>query len=487
MNLAVLISTASAATAIALGLVTLLVSRARSWRSLRWFSGVSFASAGYAIGNVATSAGLSAEVVVRFSRVQTCAAVMLFWFWLGLIDWLAGRSPGALERRLRLAVPVAAALALVPGLAFGGQVVDRPFAPWGLVYRDAIPTPFGAFLFFGPLLGGLVAVARLWRARLALRHGDVVTGAFVLMIALGTNDALGASLLIQTPYLLDVGFLLPVGALAFTVARRLADDAEALEALRGRLEALVAERTQALTQALDALHQAEKLAALGQFAAGVAHEVNNPASVVISNLHYLAETGAEDGAPAEAQTAMAEALEAMQRINGLVRKLVDAGRLARTPGASDRAQLLQVARQAVDEARLRTGERVAFSIEIPPAAQVAVRTEVLHQILSSLLLNAGDAIPPGRPGRVEVGAGPAEGGQLRITVRDDGQGMAEEVRRRAFEPFFTTKGEGRGSGLGLPVARALVESHGGDLSLESVPGRGTTAVLSLPEAKPMGS
>jgi len=186
------------------------------------------------------------------------------------------------------------------------------------------------------------------------------------------------------------------------------------------------------------------------------------------------------------QTAMAEALEAMQRINGLVRKLVDAGRLARTPGASDRAQLLQVARQAVDEARLRTGERVAFSIEIPPAAQVAVRTEVLHQILSSLLLNAGDAIPPGRTGRVEVGAGPAEGGQLRITVRDDGQGMAEEVRRRAFEPFFTTKGEGRGSGLGLPVARALVESHGGDLALESVPGRGTTAVLSLPEAKPLG-
>ena len=483
MNLAVLISTASAATAVALGLLTLLVSRARSWRPLRWFSGVSFASAGYAMGNVATSAGLSGATVVRFSRVQTASAVLLLWFWLGLIDWLVERRPGPWERRARLASLPAAALALVPGLAFGGRVVDRAFEPWGIVYRDAIPTAFGAFLFFAPLLGGLVAVGRLWRARTVVRHGTLVTGAFALMIALGTSDALGATLIVNTPYLLDVGFLLPVGAMAFAAAVRFADDSEALGQLRGRLEALVQERTQALTQALDALHQSEKLAALGQFAAGVAHEVNNPASVVVSNLHYVAETAAEAGAPAETRAAIGEALEAMQRINGLVRKLVDAGRLARSPASGDRAGLLQVARAAVDEARLRTGDRVAFSIGVAPTDQVAVRTEVLHQVLSSLLLNACDAIPAGRTGCIEVRAAPGEGGQVRITVSDDGLGMSEEVRRRAFEPFFTTRGEGRGSGLGLPVARALVESHGGDLTLESEPGRGTRAVLSLPEAR----
>jgi len=100
-------------------------------------------------------------------------------------------------------------------------------------------------------------------------------------------------------------------------------------------------------------------------------------------------------------------------------------------------------------------------------------------------LAGADAIPPGRLGRVEVGAAPVEEGRLRITVSDDGQGIAPEVLRRAFEPFFSTKGEGRGSGLGLPVARALVESHGGELRLQSELGQGTRAVLELPEARPV--
>jgi signal transduction histidine kinase len=73
------------------------------------------------------------------------------------------------------------------------------------------------------------------------------------------------------------------------------------------------------------------------------------------------------------------------------------------------------------------------------------------------------------------------GGRILVTVSDDGVGMPPEVARRVFEPFFTTKGEGQGSGLGLSVARALAESHGGELSLESQPGRGTRALLELPE------
>jgi signal transduction histidine kinase len=484
MNLAVLISTSSATAAVALGLVALVVSRARSWRSLRWFSGVAFCSAAYAIGNVATSAGLEPALVLRFSRFQTAAAVVEVYCWLGFAEALTGDLPGRLERWLRRVLLGMAAVTLVPGVAYGGQVIDRPFAPWGIVYHDAVPTPVGVVFYFLTLAGGVLVAVRIWRARRRIRLGNVIAFAFVVLVLLGANDALGTSGALSMPYLLDVGFLVPVATMAYAAAVRFTDDAETLVALRGRLEALVAERTTALTQALDALHQAEKLASLGQFAAGVAHEVNNPASVVVSNLHYLAETAAEDGAPPEAQTAIAEALEAMQRINGLVRKLVDAGRLARTPVAGDRADLRRVAWQAAEEVRLRTGERVAFAVEVRPGDQVAVRAEVLHQVLSALLVNAGDAIPGGRPGRVELRSEAAEDGKLRITVTDDGQGMSDEVRRRAFEPFYSTKGEGRGAGLGLPVARALVESHGGELTLESAPGRGTTAVVLLPEAKP---
>jgi signal transduction histidine kinase len=140
-----------------------------------------------------------------------------------------------------------------------------------------------------------------------------------------------------------------------------------------------------------------------------------------------------------------------------------------------------VLEQVTAEARARTGERVSFASRLLPGAVVQVRPEVLHQVLSALLLNAGDAIPGGRRGRVEVEVARVAGGRILVTVSDDGVGMPPEVARRVFEPFFTTKGEGQGSGLGLSVARALAESHGGELSLESQPGRGTRALLELPE------
>ena len=119
-----------------------------------------------------------------------------------------------------------------------------------------------------------------------------------------------------------------------------------------------------------------------------------------------------------------------------------------------------------------------------PDLHAGLRPEVLGQIVSALLHNAAEAVPEGRAGHVEVTARPTEDGRIQLDVTDDGAGMSPEVLRRAFEPFFSTRGEGKGSGLGLPVARALVESLGGELRLESRPGLGTTATLVLPEAAP---
>ena len=87
-------------------------------------------------------------------------------------------------------------------------------------------------------------------------------------------------------------------------------------------------------------------------------------------------------------------------------------------------------------------------------------------------------------GSIAISVGLVEDGRVRLVVHDDGVGMTAELQRRAFEPFFSTKDEGKGSGLGLPVARALAESRGGALRLESRPGEGTTAILELPEAAP---
>jgi len=484
MNLAVLISTASAASAISLGLVALVVGRARAWSHLRWFAGVAFASAAYGMGNIATCAGLAPRLVIIFSHVQTAAALVELVCWLGYTDALIGFRAGRIERGVRLLLLAFAALALVPGVAFSGEVLDRPFPPWSLVYHEAVTTPVGSAFFVIGVGGGALLVIRLWRAwRRGARQGFLLTVSVLVVVLFATSDLLGALRIYSTPYLLDVGFLAPVGAMAYASTARFADDAESLRALRDHLEALVEERTQALTRTQEALHQSEKLAALGQFAAGVAHEVNNPAAVVTANLHYLRETAAEDGAPEEARASISEAIDAMQRINTLVRKLVDSGRLARAPAPADRATPRDVAVQVLEEARLRAGDRVTFAVRIAAAEVVAVRPEVLHQILSTLLTNAADAIPQGRPGRIEIASTPGTDGRLRIVVEDDGLGMSGEVLRRAFEPFFSTKGAGRGTGLGLPVARALAESHGGELRLESQPGQGTRAVLELPEVR----
>ncbi len=108
-----------------------------------------------------------------------------------------------------------------------------------------------------------------------------------LLLLLGVNDFLVLQGSLATPFLSDVGFVLPVVVVAATLTSRFAADARELAGLRGRLEALVQERTQALARTQDALYRAERLAALGQFASGVAHEVNNPASVVSANLRWL--------------------------------------------------------------------------------------------------------------------------------------------------------------------------------------------------------
>ncbi len=483
MNVAAAIAIAAGAVAIYVGLVARRFARAPGWAEQRWFGLVAFGAAAYAFGNVATTMAWSDQAVTHLSRIQLAAVYLQLWAWWRYADALAGRHPGPRERALRGGLLVLGALSLVPGVAYAGAVAEHREVLFGTLCRDAVPTAAGEVLFAFGLATCTLVLHRLvvtWRAG---RDGaGAIALAFASLFLFGLNDALAASGRLPLPYLLDVGFVLPVGAVFWGVARRFVADAEALHGLRARLESLVQERTKELARAEEALHQAERLAALGQFAAGVAHEVNNPASVVSANLRYLAETAAEDGAPAEAQTTIREALDAMARINALVRRLVDAGRLAASPPAPGAAPVAAVVEQAVAEARARAGERVTFTSRVAAGSQAALPAEVLHQILGVLLLNAADAIPPGRRGLVAVTAERPGPGSVRLTVRDDGVGMAPEVARRAFEPFFTTKVEGQGSGLGLPVAKALAERHGGDLTLESQAGRGTSAVLELPAA-----
>jgi signal transduction histidine kinase len=483
MNLAAAIAFAAASLAIYVGTVAWRMSHAPGWRDQRWFALIAFCAAAYAIFNIATTLALPDRVVLWSSHIQLAACLVQVFAWNRYADIFLGRRPGPLEQPLVTGLLGLAALSLLPGLPYDGTLVLRSVPLLGTAYKDAVPTLAGTLLFAAGLGAALPVLLRLGLAwRRGAPHAGLHAASFFCIFLFGLNDALAAEGVVPMPYLLDIGFVIPVAAVAWSNTQRFVRDAEALHGLRGRLESLVEERTRALARSEAALHQSEKLAALGQFAAGVAHEVNNPASVVTANLRYLAEARPGEPPRPDAAETIDEALEAMQRINALVRKLVDAGRLAAGRATAGATQVLAVAEQVMAEGRARTGARVEHALRVPSFLQVGLPRDVLHQILAALAGNAAEAIPVERRGRVEVSAGPGEGSRVRIEVQDDGLGLTPEALRRAFEPFFTTKAEGRGSGLGLTVARALAESHGGSLRLEHLATGGTRALLEVPGA-----
>jgi signal transduction histidine kinase len=481
MNLAAAIAIASAALSFGVGLVSLRISRAPGSADQRWFALVAFASSAYSLCNLGTLLGLSPAVVVWTSRAQISIIALDVWAWVSYSRAFVEQRTARWDAAVSFLLVSGAVFSLAPGATFRDAVVDRPYPPLGVVYRQALATPAGEAFMALLVMAALLLLARFARAaRRGVPDAAIVTAAFAGLIALGVVDALatgGADL----PFTLDTAVAIPVLAMGWVITSRFVASATELDALRRQLMIEVEGRTKELASALDALHQHEKLAALGQFANGVAHEVNSPAAVVAANLRYLADSSAAGQFPPDAADVIDDALASMRRINDLVRKLVDAGRIASVSGGVTTVQIADLVAKAAADARVKGGGRISVSATSAPGLAVHARRDALEQVVSILLANALEAIPPGRPGRIEI-AGERAGSNVRICVRDDGAGMSSEVLRRAFDPFFTTKPAGSGVGLGLPVARGVVEAIGGTVRLESIPGTGTVAIVELPEA-----
>lgn len=461
------------------GLLALRASRARGWGELRWFAVIAFLSSGYAVANLPATLPISTPLLLGATQVQVSLGILQYWAWMRYARAFARVAPMRAGIWVERVLLVAAAAALVPGLILEGSVAHHAFPLWGVEYRDATVGPAGWALFLACAPAAGAVFVRFARARRnGLRHAGAQAAAFASVVAFSLSDAITGTGAFPMPYLLDIGFLLPVALTGWASTLRFLEASEDLEGLRNRLESLVEERTRALGDAQDALVRAERLASLGQLANGVAHQVSNPASVVTANLRWLAESLAGED---ERREVARDALEAMQRINALVRRLADAGRVASAQRPTIPVELHAVVARAAAEARPRLRDGMTLEVDVPDGIAVRTRPEVLEQILQSLLANAAEAVPDGRPGRIAVRA-ERQGGGVRLTVEDDGVGMAPEVLQRAFEPFFTTKPPGQGSGLSLPIARRIVEVQGGALWLESTPERGTRAVLEFPES-----
>jgi two-component system NtrC family sensor kinase len=225
------------------------------------------------------------------------------------------------------------------------------------------------------------------------------------------------------------------------------------------------------------LASAERLAAIGRLAGGVAHEINNPLGGILAFAQILQREKVTDE---ERKEYLAEIEQSALRCKAIVEALL---RFSRQAPRSERRSLLvnDVVRDAVRVFAAREPERaqparLTLADRIPPVLGDAGQ---LQQVVTHLLTNALDS--GSRRGEIEITTS-ADVPEVRITVGDRGSGIREEHLPRLYDPFFTTKAEGKGTGLGLAVAYAIVQDHGGKIAARNRVGGGAEFVVTLPTA-----
>ena len=219
------------------------------------------------------------------------------------------------------------------------------------------------------------------------------------------------------------------------------------------------------------VQQSQSLAAIGEMAASIAHEIKNPLAGISGAIQVLKD-GLEDGDPRK--QIMEEVVSQVGRLNNSVRELL----MLSKPWNPEK-QLCDL-RGLADRITASAKERDSFAqIEFLLSGKKGVRAPVdpvfFEQVLWNLLHNALQAMPEG--GEIRYSFAEKEGFAI-VTVADTGSGIPENLRSRLFRPFFTTKT--RGTGLGLPICQKIMEAHGGSITISSKAGQGTVVRLSFP-------
>ena len=265
------------------------------------------------------------------------------------------------------------------------------------------------------------------------------------------------------------------------------------------------------------LHQSEKLASLGQLAAGVAHEINNPIGYVSSNLNTLnkyiaiydktidqlqAQTQGQPAAgqtPAAAKPATAktpnhqairqdvqdllrETQEGITRVKNIIQDLKD---FSRSNAAQNftLADLQQGLRSTLNIVAGEVKPRAELDLQLSPLPDVECVPSQINQVFLNMVVNAAQAMPKDHKGKITIRCGVAQD-TVWFEFEDNGVGMDAATIARIFDPFFTTKDVGTGTGLGLSVSLGIVKRHGGQILVHSTPGVGTTFKIELPLRQP---
>ncbi|MBI5101167.1 MAG: hypothetical protein HZB33_04960 [Nitrospirae bacterium] len=222
--------------------------------------------------------------------------------------------------------------------------------------------------------------------------------------------------------------------------------------------------------------QSEKLACLGTMISGVAHQLNNPLSNISSSCQILQEE-IEEADLTYKKELLQQVENEVFRAKTMVHSLLEFSR--KKEFKSKPIMLTDLVRDTIMLIQGDIPTRVTLRLDIPEHCWIVADKQRLEQAFLNIIKNSIDAIPD--EGEISISAGElGDLNQVEIRICDTGLGIEPDVVKNIFEPFFTTKDESRGSGLGLFVAREIVEEHEGSIKVESVPGTGTTFIINLP-------
>jgi signal transduction histidine kinase len=387
-------------------------------------------------------------------------------------------------RRKRLAAWLYGLAALFEVLLFSGAFFDGASIAGNLEQGVARPPPtFVAIVFYG--VGVLESIAAITLLVRAYRRGrrealSALVGVSLCVPAIANDLLLALGVLEGTPSMLPHAFLMYAFGVAGTLLLRYRVAAGELEetatSLRNKSEELRHSYAE-LKLVQDELVRKKQLAAVGELAAAIAHEVRNPLAVIVNAVAGLRRAELKEG---DRATLLNIVEEESGRLNRLVTDLLRFARpvdVKRSP-----VSLIELANRT----RSVVGDDYEVDVKAsddPDIQVIWVDPNLFRLVLDNLVSNACQSMRGG--GRVEISVSRTEyRGELAamVEIRDRGHGMDSQVKRRALDPFFTTRPSG--TGLGLPIVQRIVEAHGGELTIESAEGQGTTVTLAIPVRAP---
>jgi two-component system, NtrC family, sensor kinase len=354
----------------------------------------------------------------------------------------------------------------------------------GRLFASARPMPGGGYLFaarssvyFDSKRKSLLSLLIMWGAVLFLAIGlatsillrNIVTRPIFRLVEEAAEVASGGQPL--TPKRLDSD--------EFGILRgSLVSMAERLQRDRNRIQSQVEELERVnrdLTEAHDQLVRTEKLASVGQLAAGVAHEIGNPISIILAHLDLLA----LDNLTKDQLDTIGRLRKATERIDSTLRNLMDFSRPAtdEETHCHVRSTSQEVLELVAPQKRFKMLD-VKLENRVAGADGVLIPPSRYKQVLLNLLMNAADAMAG--KGAIFLTLEPAGEASIALSVGDTGPGISQDDYLRIFDPFYTTKEVGKGTGLGLFVCHTIVSRYGGEIAVTSEEGEGAVFTVILP-------